>query len=343
MRRWPRHRPPCRSRCRRSPAPGAAEYHVRKRRVRGSGRAHNAAHAPRSRRLLPRARRARRALRRPLLRRRVVDARLLPSGVLRPHASTRELPLLPERGGRRGRRLSALHALPPRARAGPRERGRVRAARARRGEPDAGGIEHLAARVGVTSRHLRRIFETEFGVSPIEFAQTHRLLLAKRLLTDTPLPVTEIALASGFASVRRFNALFRARYRMAPARLRARAETGSLPAALAFELAYRPPYDWDAMLDFLRARAVPGVEHAGVDFYARSLAVAHRGSVHAGRIEVRRARRRHALSVAVSPSLARAVPAVLSRVKHAFDLACDPAQVAAALGELGAARPGLRV
>src|SRR5512143_187947 len=211
------------------------------------------------------------------------------------------------------------------------------------GELDAGGIEHLAARVGVTSRHLRRIFEAEFGVSPIEFAQTHRLLLAKRLLTDTSLPVTEIALASGFASVRRFNALVRAGYRRAPARLRARTETESLPAALAFELAYRPPYDWDAMLDFLRARAVPGVEHAGADVYARSLAVAHRGSVHAGRIEVRRARRRHALSVAVSPSLARAVPAVLSRVKHAFDLACDPAQVAAALGALAVARPGLRV
>ena len=79
---------------------------------------------------------------------------------------------------------------------------------------DAGGIEHLSARVGVTSRHLRRIFAAEFGVSPIEYAQTQRLLLAKRLLTDTALPVTEVALASGFASVRRFNALFKARYRM---------------------------------------------------------------------------------------------------------------------------------
>ena len=85
---------------------------------------------------------------------------------------------------------------------------------------DDGGIEHLAARVGVTSRHLRRIFDAEFGVSPIEYAQTQRLLLAKRLLTDTALPVTEVALASGFASVRRFNALFKARYRMAPGRLR---------------------------------------------------------------------------------------------------------------------------
>ncbi len=208
---------------------------------------------------------------------------------------------------------------------------------------DAGGIEHLAERVGVTSRHLRRIFESEYGVSPIEYAQTHRLLLAKRLLTDTSLPVTEIALASGFASVRRFNALFRARYRMAPGRLRVRAEGDGLPATLAFELAYRPPYDWDAMLDFLRARAVAGVEHVSADAYARSIAVVQRGTIHAGRVEVRRARRRHALAIAVSPSLARAVPAVLSRVKHAFDLACDPAVVAAALGELASARPGLRV
>ena len=97
---------------------------------------------------------------------------------------------------------------------------------------DAGGIEHLAARVGVTSRHLRRIFDAEFGVSPIEYAQTQRLLLAKRLLTDTALPVTEVASASGFASVRRFNALFKARYRMAPGRLREARGAVALPAAL---------------------------------------------------------------------------------------------------------------
>ena len=207
---------------------------------------------------------------------------------------------------------------------------------------DAGGIEHLAARVGVTSRHLRRIFETEFGVSPIEYAQTQRLLLAKRLLTDTALPVTEIALASGFASVRRFNALFRSRYRMAPGRLRVDA-AGTLPATLTFELAFRPPYDWDSMLEFLRARAIAGVEDVSEHAYARSVAMPHRGSLHVGRIEVRRARRRHALAIAVSPSLARAVPAVLARVKHAFDLTCDPAVVAAALGTLAETYPGLRV
>ena len=130
---------------------------------------------------------------------------------------------------------------------------------------DAGGIEHLSARVGVTSRHLRRIFEAEFGVSPIEYAQTQRLLLAKRLLTDTALPVTEVASASGFASVRRFNALFKARYRMAPGRLREARGAVALPAALSFDLAFRPPYDWESMLSFLRHRAIEGVEAVGDD------------------------------------------------------------------------------
>ena len=206
-----------------------------------------------------------------------------------------------------------------------------------------GGIEHLAARVGVTSRHLRRIFETEFGVSPIEYAQTQRLLLAKRLLTDTSLPVTEIAGASGFASVRRFNALFKARYRMAPGRLREARGAAALPAALTFELAYRPPYDWESMLLFLGSRAIEGVERVDGDAYVRTVAVEHRGTRHVGLVEVRRVARRPALRVSMSPSLARAVPAVLSRVKHVFDLSCDPALVAATLGPLAEARPGLRV
>ena len=211
------------------------------------------------------------------------------------------------------------------------------------GALEAGGIEHLSTRVGVTSRHLRRIFDNEFGVSPIAYAQTQRLLLAKRLLTDTAMPITEVALASGFASVRRFNALFKARYRMAPGRIRLVRRDQALPGVLAFELSFRPPYDWEGMLGFLRNRAIEGVESVGNDAYGRTLAIAHRGSLHVGRIEVRLAHAKSALQVAMSPSLARAVPAVLSRVKHAFDLACDPIVVAAALGPLAAQRPGLRV
>src|SRR5512135_3214933 len=113
---------------------------------------------------------------------------------------------------------------------------------------DADGLDAVAARLGITDRHLRRAFGAEFGVSPVEFAQTRRLLLAKRLLTDTSLPVTEVAFASGFGSLRRFNALFRERYRLQPTQLRRRmrAQAAAGADALQFELAFRPPYDWGA-------------------------------------------------------------------------------------------------
>jgi AraC family transcriptional regulator of adaptative response / DNA-3-methyladenine glycosylase II len=211
------------------------------------------------------------------------------------------------------------------------------------GTLDEGDVEGLAARIGVTSRHLRRVFDEAFGVTPIAYAQTHRLLLAKHLLTDTALPVTDVALASGFQSLRRFNALFKARYRMPPSRLRAAATPSSPAPALVFALGFRPPYDWDAMLDFLRTRAIGGVEDVGRDVYRRTVALDAHGVTHRGWIEVRRSARRAALAVSVAPSLARVVPAVLARVKHAFDLDCDPAAVAAALGPLAQERPGLRV
>jgi AraC family transcriptional regulator of adaptative response / DNA-3-methyladenine glycosylase II len=205
-----------------------------------------------------------------------------------------------------------------------------------------GGIERLAARLGVTSRHVRRIFERAFGVTPIEYAQTQRLLLAKRLLTDTAMPVTDVALASGFASVRRFNALWKARYRMPPSRLRAAAPPQVQPL-LHFELAYRPPYDWPAIAAFLDARAIAGVEAVDAAGYARTLAIDHAGTRYAGWVRVRPHGRRHALAVDVAPSLARVLPAVLARIRHAFDLACHPEEVAIALGALAQRAPGLRV
>jgi len=110
-----------------------------------------------------------------------------------------------------------------------------------------------------------------------------------------------------------------------------------------FELAYRPPYDWEALLAFLGARAIDGVEHVDRRAYRRSLAVTNRAGSHTGWIRVAHAPRRSAIVVDVSASLARAVPAVLGRVRHAFDVACDPAPIAARLGALAAARPGLRV
>jgi len=205
------------------------------------------------------------------------------------------------------------------------------------------GLEALAARLGVTSRHVRRIFERAYGVTPVEYAQTQRLLLAKRLLTDTTLPVTEVALASGFRSVRRFNALWKARYRMAPSRLRRASAPAGMPATMRFELAYRPPYDWSALVAFLEARAIAGVETVTGAHYRRTIAVEHRGERHVGWIDAAPAPRRASLVVDVAPSLSRVVPQVLARVRHAFDLTCHPDDVAAALGPLAARAPGLRV
>jgi AraC family transcriptional regulator of adaptative response / DNA-3-methyladenine glycosylase II len=211
---------------------------------------------------------------------------------------------------------------------------------------DAAGLPAVATRLGITDRHLRRAFGAEFGVSPVEFAQTQRLLLAKRLLTDTALPVTEVAFASGFGSLRRFNALFRERYRLQPAQLRRRMRTtATAPAAdaLHFELSYRPPYDWAAVSAFLGARAIAGVEALEAGRYRRTVRVAQEGKVHLGWIEVAPSPQKPTLRVAVSASLARVLPPVLSRVKSLFDLACNPTEVAAALGTLARGRPGLRV
>ncbi|MFY9317599.1 MAG: DNA-3-methyladenine glycosylase 2, partial [Burkholderiales bacterium] len=211
---------------------------------------------------------------------------------------------------------------------------------------DEDGLDAVAARLGITDRHLRRAFGAEFGVSPVEYAQTQRLLLAKRLLTDTALPVTEVAYASGFGSLRRFNALFRERYRLQPTRLRRHmkdAVGAAAPDALQFELAYRPPYDWPAVSAFLGARAIAGVDALEDGRFRRSVRVEVDGKDRTGWIEVAPSPKKAALRVSVSASLAKALPPVLSRVKALMDLACNPAEVAQALGALGERQPGLRV
>ena len=217
-------------------------------------------------------------------------------------------------------------------------------------------LADLAGELGVTDRHLRRVFQQEFGVAPVDYAQTQRLLLAKRLLTDSRLPVIDVAMASGFASLRRFNHLFRTRYRMTPGELR-RNTAGKAPAErLAFDLAFRPPYDWESMLGFLEKRAVTGVEAVAGRSYQRTVQVERnaklgprlRGDDDAkypvvGWISVTPSPRRAALRITVSASLAGALPMVLSRVKHLFDLACRPDEIALALGPLAERHPGLRL
>jgi len=204
-------------------------------------------------------------------------------------------------------------------------------------------LADLAAELGVTDRHLRRVFQQEFGVSPVDYAQTQRLLLAKRLLTDSRMPVIDVAMASGFASLRRFNALFRTRYRMTPGELRRNAAIGEPADRLTFDLAFRPPYDWEAMLAFLEKRAITGVEAVEGRNYLRTIQVERQGKRYAGWLSATPSSRRSALRVTLSASLAGALPMVLSRVKHLFDLACRPDEIAEALGALAANHPGLRL
>jgi AraC family transcriptional regulator of adaptative response / DNA-3-methyladenine glycosylase II len=208
------------------------------------------------------------------------------------------------------------------------------------GEPIA--LPALAARLGVTDRHLRRIFQAEFGVSPQDHVTTQRLLLAKQLLTDTTLPVTQVALASGFASLRRFNAAFVERYRMVPTRLRREGSPQAVDPTL--RLAWRPPYDTEAMLAFHAQRALAGVEQVEGLTLRRTWAIELGGRRLSGWVACRFVPERHELRLSASPSLTPALGALRQRVRHVFDLDADPAQIDPVLARLPAPlRPGLRL
>jgi AraC family transcriptional regulator, regulatory protein of adaptative response / DNA-3-methyladenine glycosylase II len=187
-------------------------------------------------------------------------------------------------------------------------------------------VGELAASLGVSDRHLRRVTESELGVSPIELAQTQRLLFAKRLLGETRLTLTEIAFASGFGSVRRFNALFKSRYNLSPRALRG---TASAAEGLHCQLEFRPPFAWHRLLDYLRLRAIPGVEMVDGTHYRRTVSIDDAQ----GWIAVSLGKKANALDVEISPSLAPVIGAVVARVKRLFDLGAVPDAVAALLSQ----------
>jgi AraC family transcriptional regulator of adaptative response / DNA-3-methyladenine glycosylase II len=214
------------------------------------------------------------------------------------------------------------------------------------GALDEMGVDRLAADLGVSARHLRRVVERELGATPVELAQTHRLLTAKRLLTDSPLPVGQIAYASGFGSIRRLNALFRERYRLSPAALRRSARSPHTSATgLALSLSYRPPYDWPAMLAWLRPRVTPGVESVVDRRYRRAVRIGD----HVGVVSVGPGAKESELEVELSPSLLPVLVPLLTRLRRLLDLDADPAVVREhlsrdpLLARLIERRPGVRV
>ncbi|MBY0527796.1 MAG: helix-turn-helix domain-containing protein [Gemmataceae bacterium] len=210
---------------------------------------------------------------------------------------------------------------------------------------DGGSLEDLAASMGLSSRQLRRSVREELGVSPVELAQTNRLLLAKRLIAETQLPMVQVAFAAGFESVRRFNALFRSHYRLTPSSLRRPSSTAPATGCLRLVVAYRPPLDWNAMLRFLAARAIPGVEYVTGVTYHRTVGIGE----HRGWLSVTPVADRHLLAVDIATALAPALPSLLVRLRNLFDLDARPDVIAGhlALDPLLAPwvkhQPGLRV
>lgn len=211
------------------------------------------------------------------------------------------------------------------------------------------GLEEIAGQFELSSRQIRRIVHQELGVPPIQLLLTRRLLLAKQLLTETTLPITEVAFASGFSSLRRFNDAFSRRYKMPPTRLRQQATAevaaivGSQTSTL--QLSYRPPYDWPGVLAFLAARALKGIEQVTDSSYARTVQLGPA----TGWIRVTQSKKMPALTVEFTHSLTPVLPALLCRVRALFDLNAHPGLIArqlrkdAHLAAAVKANPGLRV
>ena len=186
-------------------------------------------------------------------------------------------------------------------------------------------VEGLAAEFGVSSRHLRKAFETSLGVTPTEMAHTCRLLQAKQLLTDTEIKITDIAYSAGFTSLRQFNHVFRKKYRMSPREFRHAMPTkttldlnGSDTAEQTLRLDYRPPLNWSELSRFLKTRAIPGVEGFDGNSYVRTVALNN----HTGWLSVKPLpdKRKNALEVQIAENLVPVATQLLARTRNVFDV-----------------------
>jgi AraC family transcriptional regulator of adaptative response / DNA-3-methyladenine glycosylase II len=212
---------------------------------------------------------------------------------------------------------------------------------------DESGVGRLAERLGVGERQLRRLFQEHLGASPVTVAQTRRVLLALQLLHETHLSMADVALAAGFTSIRRFNEVFQGLFGRPPRALRRGGRSATAAASRSdvnILLRYRPPYDWSAMLQFLQARAIPGVETISSGRYARTIEIE---GLHG--IVMVEPTAGDALRATIHFPRLSALPAIIGRLRRVFDLAADPQAIGAQLAEdpllapLVEARPGLRV
>lgn len=204
-------------------------------------------------------------------------------------------------------------------------------------------LEALAKRFGYTSRHLRRLFLKEYHVSMVQFRLTCRLLLAKQLLTDTRLSMLDVALACGFNSLRRFNDAFLRHYHLSPLRLRKDSQNPQEPQdTITLYLGYRPPYLWDAILQFLKKRAIVGVELIEDHCYFRTVNLKdHHGVPCTGWLKVSHHPKNHTLAVGVSASLLPVLSKLLTRITRMFDLDAQPLAIYETLQNMETLKPKL--
>jgi AraC family transcriptional regulator, regulatory protein of adaptative response / DNA-3-methyladenine glycosylase II len=210
-------------------------------------------------------------------------------------------------------------------------------------------VEDLADQVGIGSRQLRRLFVEHLGASPVKIAITHRVHFARNLIEETDLAITKIALSAGFTSIRQFNYEVRAICGQSPTELR-RVRTGfpasaSPESGLVIRLPYQPPFDWSALMRFLRPRATPGVELVRDECYQRTISVGDA----AGVIDVRPDKTDPALLVRIELPGYQFLMKLVERVRRIFDLGADPLRIADDLSvderlrPLLGRSPGLRV
>ena len=202
------------------------------------------------------------------------------------------------------------------------------------GALDGGDVDALATRLGVTARHMRRLFEEHLGASPVAIAQSRRVHFARTLIADTSLPITHVAFAAGFSSVRRFNTAMKTAYRMAPREMR-RGRVADDPE-IVVRLPYRAPFDYAGLLAFLRPRAIPGVEFVEGGEYRRTISM---GGV-SGVIRVRNAS--GALKLSVPRAFTHTLKPIVDRVRRLFDLFADPDTIADDLSRDKSLRPLVR-
>lgn len=210
-------------------------------------------------------------------------------------------------------------------------------------------MTQLARRLGVSDRHLRRIFEAHFGVSPLQYLQTKRLLCAKQLLSDTLLPIQQVATLSGFVSVRRFNAAFAQHYALQPSQLRAGTRSGTTARApgLLVKLAYRPPYDVPALLRFFALRQINGVEDVDLATklprLSRTVALERDGKRYSGWFSASFDSALQRVELRVSDSLREVLPWLMDRVRALLDLDADPQAINTRLHDAFPHGDGLRL